>query len=175
MCEICAKHLFQGKCMCNPSLLVCANLTNVESSRPATTTVTSCCTSDNGRFATLCLPGLMGLRFCGRQVSSGEAIGKTEARRYLPDDFLTAESLVGAADHKLFVCIAGNPHHVFRRYYHEKSPLVTTCAPGLITFYSLKRTMETLSPGPYMLNSTLRIFFTLFKSLISVAVTLSTE
>ena len=96
--------------------------------------------------------------------------------RDLPDDFPTAESLAGAADHKLFVSIAGNPHHVLRRHYTmRKSPLVTTCTPGLITFYSLKRTMETLSPGPYMLNSTLRIFFTLFKSLISVAVTLSTE
>src|SRR6218665_1757138 len=54
----------------------------------------------------------------------------------------------------------------------RKSPLVTTCAPGLITFYSLKRTIETLSPDQYMLNSKLRIFFTLFKFLMSVAVTL---
>src|SRR6218665_2826952 len=38
----------------------------------------------------------------------------------LPDDCPTAESLAGVADHKLFVSIAGNPHHVLRRYYHEK-------------------------------------------------------
>src|SRR6218665_994256 len=100
----------------------------------------------------------------------------TEVRVRLPDDFPTVESLAGAADHKLFVFIAGNPHHVLRRHYTmRKSPLVTTCTPGLITFYSLKRTIETLSPDPYMLNSKLRIFFTLFKFLMSVAVTLSTK
>jgi len=51
------------------------------SSRPATTTVTPCCKSDNRRFAPVRLPGLVGLRFCGGQVSSGEVSGKTEARR----------------------------------------------------------------------------------------------
>src|SRR6218665_1464756 len=47
---------------------------------------------------------------------------RTRLRRggYLPDDFPTAESLAGAADHKLFVSIAGKPHHVLRRSYHEK-------------------------------------------------------
>jgi len=29
--------------------------------------------------------------------------------------FPTVEYLAGAADHKLFVSIAGNPHHVFKK------------------------------------------------------------
>ena len=107
-------------------------------------------------FTTYCTPPRPGvLRFCGRQV----LVGRLRRRGYLPDGFPTVESLAGAADHKLFVSIAGNPHHVLRRHYTmRKSPLVTTCTPGLITFYSLKRTIETLSPDPYMLNSKLRIF-----------------
>ena len=47
-------------------------------------------------------------------------LGRLRRGGYLPDDFLTAESLAGAADHKLFISIAGNPHHVLRRHYHEK-------------------------------------------------------
>src|SRR6218665_254246 len=50
-------------------------------------------------------------------------LGRLRRGGYLPDDFPTAESLAGAADHKLFVSIAGNPHHVLRRYYHEKKVL----------------------------------------------------
>src|SRR6218665_16661 len=46
-------------------------------------------------------------------------VGRLRRGDYL-DDFPTVESLAGAADHKLFVSIAGNPHHVLRRYYHEK-------------------------------------------------------
>ena len=44
----------------------------------------------------------------------------TEARRLPADDFPTVESLAEAADLKLFVSIAGNPHYVLRRSYHEK-------------------------------------------------------
>jgi len=89
-------------------------------------------------------------------------VGRLRCGGYLPDDFPTVESLAGAADHKLFVSIAGNPHHVLRRHYHEKSPLVTTCTPGHITFCSPKRMIETLSPDPYMLNSKHRIFLFYF-------------
>src|SRR6218665_2401743 len=46
-------------------------------------------------------------------------VGRLRRGVYLPDDFPTAESLAGAADHKLFVSIDGSPHHVLRRYYHE--------------------------------------------------------
>src|SRR6218665_690774 len=47
-------------------------------------------------------------------------LGRLRRGGYLPDDFPTVESLAGVADHKLFVSIAGNLHHVLRRHYHEK-------------------------------------------------------
>src|SRR6218665_449202 len=47
-------------------------------------------------------------------------LGRLRHGGYLLDDFPTVESLAGAADHKSFVSIAGNPHHVLRHYFHEK-------------------------------------------------------
>src|SRR6218665_1533741 len=47
-------------------------------------------------------------------------VGRLGRGGYMPDEFPTVESLAGVAENKLFVSIAGNPHHVLRRYYHEK-------------------------------------------------------
>src|SRR6218665_3922708 len=73
------------------------------------------------KCATARFPGLVGLCFCGRQISSSNKriLGRRWRGGYLPEDFSTVESLVGAADHKLFVSIAHSPHHILRGYYHE--------------------------------------------------------
>jgi len=50
------------------------------------------------------LPGLVGLRFCGGQVSSGEVIGKTETRR-LPAGWLPDSWVLGWSGRSQAVCL----------------------------------------------------------------------
>src|SRR6218665_1857320 len=85
-------------------------------------------------------------------------LGRLKRGSYLPDDFPTAES--PWLEPQIKSCLSPSPATRIMSWDDttmRKSPLVTTCAPGIITFYSLKRTIETLSPDPYMLNSKLRI------------------
>src|SRR6218665_1675097 len=102
-------------------------------------------------------------------------MGRLRRGGYLPEDFLTAESLAGAADHKLFVSIAGNPHHVLRRYHHEKKSSGHNLRTRAHNFLFPEKDDRNFVSRSIMMNSKLRIFFTLFKFLMSVAVTLSTE